>query len=163
MRHRLWHSAGLALYLAAVVVCPGLHLTQHADLVAAHAHDSGDDEHSVAADLVALGLEDVGAPSRVDCSLAALTLVDCEAPAHGVRRFGDAQRTLPDGHRPTHSSHRHGGDALEHLAASLLAVRAFVLPPPRCRETRRERAQRPVAVSVAFRRSYESRGPPAGV
>jgi hypothetical protein len=164
MQQRLRYSAGIALYLTAVVVCPGLHLSHHA---AAHAHDGGGlegdelPEHAIAADLVALGLEDVGAPSRVDCTLAALTLADCDTPAHGVRRFGDARAHRPEQHDRRNLDPRHGAGALEHLGASLLAARAFELPPPRCPETRLELIARPVAVSLAFRRPHFSRGPPA--
>jgi hypothetical protein len=187
MRNRLWHSAGLAVYLAAVVVCPGLHLVHHADGTA-HAHDGGGaagaapggagsagaagwsngagGEHSVAADLVALGLEDVGAASPIDCTLAPLTLADCDAPAHGVRRFGDPAAAAAAGHPPSHPSNldpRHGAGTLAHLGVSLLAARAFVLPPPRCPETRVAVVLAPVPVSVAFRRTWPSRGPPAAV
>src|SRR5262249_5215419 len=112
-----------------------------------------------ASDLVALGLEDVGAPAAVDCSLAAITLVDCDTPAHGTRRFGDsATRSAP---RAPLLDPRHGAGKLEHLGVSILAAQTFVLPPPPCGETRLAVFARPSLRSILPRLTHDSRGPPS--
>jgi hypothetical protein len=160
-RSRLQGWSGFAVYAAAVVVCPAAHLSHHAATVALdHTHGAAAAElPSAAPDLVALGLEDVGAPAVVDCSLADLTLVDCETPAHGVRRFGGAAPAAPP--RFPQLDPRHGAGQLEHLGVSILASQTFVLPPPRLPETRVATFSRPSLFSLVARLTHESRGPPS--
>jgi hypothetical protein len=146
--------------VTAVVVCPGLHLSRHAAL-AAHTHAGAAVEVSgTVADLVALGLEDAGSPAVVDCSLAALTLVDCDTPSHGTRRFGD-RPAEPDAPRIPPLDPRHGAGSAEHLGASLLAAQTFVLPPPPVVETRLGVFARPLVRSLFATRTHDSRGPPS--
>ncbi len=153
-------GVGLAVYVTAVVVCPGLHLSRHAAL-ATHQHGSAAavEVSGSVADLVALGLEDAGSPAIVDCSLAALTLVDCDTPAHGTRRFGD-RATDPTTPRLPPLDPRHGAGSVEHLGASLLASQTFVLTPPRVVETRLALFARPPLRSLLVTRTHDSRGPP---
>jgi hypothetical protein len=153
----------VAVYVAAVVLCPAAHLSHHAAAATIeHTHGAGEAELPAAApDLVALGLEDVGAPAVVDCALAAITLVDCETPAHGTRRFGDVAPSAPPSFPPLDP--RHGAGKLEHLGVSILAARTFVLPPPRRPEARLPICARPSPFSFAARLTHESRGPPARV
>jgi hypothetical protein len=159
MRSRLHGWIGVAVYVAAVVICPAAHLSHHA-ATNDHRHDAvaAVEPPSAAADLVALGLEDVGAPAAVDCALAALTLADCETPAHGTRHFGDAARSAPTA--PRLDPH-HGAGSLEHLAVSILVAPTFVLPPPRLPEARLDSCARPSLLSVVPRLTHTSRGPPA--
>jgi hypothetical protein len=151
---------GLAVYVAAVVVCPAAHLSHHAAAATIdHTHGPAAELPSASADLVALGLEDVGAPAVVDCALAALTLADCETPSHGTRRFGDiAPPTTP---RAPQLDPRHGAGQLEHLGVSVLASQPFVLPPPRRRATRVATFTCPSLLSLVPRLTHESRGPPS--
>jgi hypothetical protein len=160
-RSRLQGWLGLAVYVAAVVVCPAAHLSHHATAATGdHTHGPGAVElPSAAADLVALGLEDVGAPAVVDCSLAALTLADCETPSHGTRHFGDTAPASPP--RAPQLDPRHGAGKLEHLGVSILAAQTFVLPPPLLPEARVALCARPSLFSLVARLTHESRGPPA--
>jgi hypothetical protein len=161
LRSRRQGWLGLAVYVAAVVVCPAAHLSHHASAATSeHGHGAaGVELPSASADLLALGLEDVGAPAVVDCTFAALTLADCETPSHGTRHFGDsAPPTTP---RLPELDPRHGAGKLEHLAVSILAARTFVLPPPRLPETRVAIFARPSLLSLVARLTHESRGPPA--
>ena len=159
MRSRWRGGIGLAVYLAAVVLCPALHLWHHAAL-GEHTHGATVVEVSgTVADLVALGLEDAGSPAIVDCSLAALTLVDCDTPSHGTRRFGD-RAAEPATPRIPPIDLRHGAGSLEHLGASLVATQAFVLSPPHVVETRVALFARPSLRSLVIARTHDSRGPP---
>ncbi len=162
MRSRVKGWIGLAAYVAAAVIHPGAHLLRHAAAGEEHAHDGAPSEAltNASADLVALGLEDVGAPAAVDCSLAAVTLVDCETPSHGARRFGD------DSHRQTAPSAptfdpRHGAGSAEHLGVSILAAATFTLPAPNFHKQRLCVFALPRLSSLAVALTHDSRGPPA--
>jgi hypothetical protein len=144
---------GLAIYLAAAVLHPAAHLWHHQ---AAHAHAV--ELPNVSADLVALGLEDVGAPAVVDCSLASLTMVDCEMPSHGTRRFGDDLDQTP---RAPAFDPRHGEGRPEHLGVSVLAEQRFILPAPLVHDTRVPEFPLPTPSALAIALTHDSRGPPA--
>jgi hypothetical protein len=165
MRRRVGHYFALAVYLAAVVVCPALHLVEHARGLGAHVHGAARVAESGAApaDLVLLGLEDVAAAPTIDCGLAALTLVDCASPAHGTRRFGDAAPARDGAQAPPDLDPAHGAGSFEHLGVSILAARAFVLPPPSAATRRIALAGEPVRVSLHLRLTHHPRGPPAAV
>lgn len=175
---RLKATFALAVYLAAALVYPELHRRHHARFGADHVHDAlgtialGDaaersvfDHHAAFdADLASLGLADVAHAGAltVDCALAGFTGVDCTGarPDH-AHNFGDDLFARHHEHRRPHDADpRHGAGSLEHLGASVLASRTFVLPPPTAAVLWRHADARPVAPSLAPRRAHPSRGPP---
>lgn len=171
---------GLAVYLTAVLVYPELHRLHHVRFGADHVHGSlgtvyqsaaPADERTVSdhhaafdLDLASLGLADVAQAGAltVDCALAAYTGVDCAAarPEH-EHNFGDElfARHHQHRHEPDFDP-QHGAGSLEHLGASVLASRTFVLPPPAVAASRLVVDARPLAPSLAPRRTHQSRGPP---
>lgn len=145
----------LVAYLAAALVHPALHQRHHALHGADHVHGASgtgvihqpDAAHALTpevvahhaafdADLAALDLAEVAVAGAlaVDCGLAAFTGATCDEPSAGhPHNFGDELLARTHTHAPGTPppfDPRHGAGSLEHLGASILASRTFVLAPP---------------------------------
>jgi hypothetical protein len=183
-RSRAIAGFALAVYAAGVLVAPVLHRLHHARYGADHVHGStgtiyfGRDEapprpaldeaaHHAAfdADLAALDLTDVAHAGAltVACDLAPYTLASCPAALGGhPHTFGDELLARAHRHRgPPPFDPEHGRGASEHLAASLLATRVFMLAPPVRPVARHDLAPRVFSFVSTPRLAPACRGPPA--
>lgn len=152
LRFRLSALFVLASYLATVLFVPLLHRLHHEAYGDDHVHTASGtvyerrlpapapaDEaaHHAAfdADLAALDLVDVAHAGvmLVDCELAGYTTASCAAGAATAHPHTFGDELLARAHRHSRSrplDPRHGAGSVEHLGASLLATRAFLLPAP---------------------------------
>jgi hypothetical protein len=170
----------LVVYLAAALLNPELHRRRHGRFGADHVHNAlgaiepapaARDELSIADHhaafdeiLQALDLADVAHAGvlAVDCSLAAYTGVDCSTVrGDHPHSFGDQLLARHAHRRPIDTDPRHGAGSLEHLGASAIASRVFVLAPPERPRMRVIDARAPIAPSLERHFPHDCRGPPA--